>query len=52
MDEKAQEEFTSPMGRPAQPSEIASCAVFLACTDSSCVSGQTVHCNGGVVVNA
>lgn len=51
MDRKAQEEFTSPMGRPAQPSEIASCVVFLACMDSSCVSGQTVHCNGGVVVN-
>lgn len=40
------------MDEKAQPSEIASCAVFLACTDSSCVSGQTVHCNGGVVVNA
>ncbi|KAG8414057.1 hypothetical protein J3458_011710 [Metarhizium acridum] len=51
MDKKAQEEFTSPMGRPAQPSEIASCVVFLASMDSSCVSGQTLHCNGGVVVN-
>ncbi|KAH8128482.1 hypothetical protein FP744_10008632 [Trichoderma asperellum] len=51
MNEKAQKEFTSPMGRPAQPSEIASCVVFLASMDSSCVSGQTLHCNGGVVVN-
>ncbi|PNP54004.1 hypothetical protein THARTR1_05691 [Trichoderma harzianum] len=51
MNEKAQKEFTSPMGRPAQPSEIASCIVFLASMDSSCVSGQTLHCNGGVVVN-
>ncbi|TQS32325.1 hypothetical protein Golomagni_07361 [Golovinomyces magnicellulatus] len=51
MNDKAQKEFTSPMGRPAQPSEIASCAVFLASMDSSCVSGQTLHCNGGVVVN-
>ncbi|KHN96818.1 3-oxoacyl-(acyl-carrier-protein) reductase [Metarhizium album ARSEF 1941] len=51
MSEKAQKEFTSPMGRPAQPSEIASCVVFLASMDSSFVSGQTLHCNGGVVVN-
>lgn len=51
MNEKAQKEFTSPMGRPAQPSEIATCVVFLASSDSSCISGQTIHCNGGTVVN-
>ncbi|TQV91046.1 hypothetical protein V2A60_008142 [Cordyceps javanica] len=51
MNDKAQKNFTSPMGRPAQPSEIATCVVFLACMDSSCVSGQTIHCNGGTVVN-
>ncbi|QUC19075.1 uncharacterized protein UV8b_03316 [Ustilaginoidea virens] len=51
MSEKAQNEFTSPMGRPAEPSEIATCVVFLASLDSSCVSGQTIHCNGGEVVN-
>jgi NAD(P)-dependent dehydrogenase (short-subunit alcohol dehydrogenase family) len=51
MNDKAQEQFTSPMGRPAQPSEIAACAVFLASSDSSCISGQTIHCNGGTVVN-
>jgi len=51
MDEGAIEQFTSPMGRPAQPSEIATCVVFLASTDSSMISGQTIHCNGGVVVN-
>ncbi|KAF2809583.1 short-chain dehydrogenase/reductase-like protein SDR [Mytilinidion resinicola] len=51
MNEKAQKEFTSPMGRPAQPSEIATCFVFLASTDSSAISGQTIHANGGVVVN-
>ncbi|KAG6250868.1 hypothetical protein E4U23_001119 [Claviceps purpurea] len=51
MNEKAQKEFTSPMGRPAQPSEIATCVIFLASADSSCVSGQTIHCNGGTVVN-
>lgn len=51
MNDRAQKEFTSPMGRPAQPSEVATCVVFLACADSSCVSGQVIHCNGGVVVN-
>lgn len=51
MDETAQKNFTSPMGRPGQPSEIAACVVFLASTDSSQISGQTIHCNGGTVVN-
>lgn len=40
-----------PMGRPGQPSEIATCFVFLASTDSSYISGQSLHPNGGVVVN-
>jgi len=47
MDKDAQDSFTSPMGRPGQPSEIATCVVFLASSDSSMVSGQTIHCNGG-----
>ncbi|KAI5868332.1 NAD(P)-binding protein [Durotheca rogersii] len=47
----AQRDFTSPMGRPAQPSEVAACVVFLAAPASSAISGQTIHCNGGVVVN-
>ena len=51
MTKEAQEQFTSPMGRPSQPSEIATCVVFLAGPDSSSISGQTIHCNGGVVVN-
>ncbi|CAF3550464.1 unnamed protein product [Fusarium graminearum] len=49
MDDEAQKNFTAPMGRPAQPSEIATCIVFLASSDSSCVSGQTIHCNGGTI---
>ncbi|HET9843311.1 MAG TPA: SDR family oxidoreductase [Gammaproteobacteria bacterium] len=40
-----------PMGRPAQPAEIAPCYLFLACKDSSYMSGQMLHPNGGVVVN-
>jgi NAD(P)-dependent dehydrogenase (short-subunit alcohol dehydrogenase family) len=51
MNHEAQKQFTSPMGRPSQPSEIATCVVFLASTDSSSISGQTLHPNGGVVVN-
>jgi NAD(P)-dependent dehydrogenase (short-subunit alcohol dehydrogenase family) len=51
MTDEAQKSFTSPMGRPSQPSEIATCVVFLASKDSSSISGQTIHCNGGVVVN-
>ncbi|RYP71848.1 hypothetical protein DL771_004560 [Monosporascus sp. 5C6A] len=51
MTEDAQKQFTSPMGRAAQPSEIATCAVFLASADSSAISGQTIHCNGGSIVN-
>lgn len=51
MSEEAQKQFTSPMGRPAQPSEIATCVVFLASTDSTMLSGQVLHCNGGVIVN-
>jgi len=51
MDHDAQDSFTSPMGRPGQPSEIATCFVFLASQDSSLISGQSLHPNGGVIVN-
>lgn len=51
MDKDAQDQFTSPMGRPGQPSEMATCVVFLASADSSMISGQTLHPNGGVIVN-
>ncbi|ORY10844.1 hypothetical protein BCR34DRAFT_566084 [Clohesyomyces aquaticus] len=51
MTDDAIKQFTSPMGRPSQPSEIATCFVFLASTDSSSISGQTIHANGGVIVN-
>lgn len=51
MSHEAQDQFTSPMGRPGQPSEIATCFVFLASQDSSFMSGQCLHPNGGVIVN-
>ncbi|KFA80738.1 hypothetical protein S40288_10233 [Stachybotrys chartarum IBT 40288] len=41
----------TPMGRLGQPSEIATCFVFLASHDSSFMSGQTLHPNGGMMVN-
>jgi len=51
MPTEAQESFTSPMGRPGQPSEVATCFVFLASQDSSFISGQCLHPNGGTIVN-
>ena len=52
MNTSAQEQFSgTPMGRPGQPSEVATCFVFLASQDSSFISGQSLHPNGGVVVN-
>lgn len=41
----------TPMKRPGQPEEVANCYVFLASDDSSYISGQTLHPNGGEVVN-
>ncbi|WP_151086801.1 SDR family oxidoreductase [Hymenobacter baengnokdamensis] len=40
-----------PMGRAGQPSEVAPAYVFLASEDASYFSGQTLHPNGGSVVN-
>ncbi|PPS39597.1 SDR family oxidoreductase [Chroococcidiopsis sp. TS-821] len=40
-----------PMGRAGQPEEVASCYVFLAANDSSYISGQVLHPNGGTIVN-
>jgi len=52
MSEKAISQFTSPMGRPGQPSEVATCFVFLASPDSSFISGQSLHPNGGTIVGS
>ena len=37
----------TPMGRPGQPSEHAAVYVLLASDDSSYMTGQTIHINGG-----
>ncbi|MDT0675424.1 SDR family oxidoreductase [Autumnicola musiva] len=36
-----------PMGRAGQPSEVAPAYVFLASEDSSYITGQVIHINGG-----
>ena len=41
----------APLGRAGQPSELAPAYVYLASDDSSYVSGQVIHVNGGSVVN-
>jgi NAD(P)-dependent dehydrogenase (short-subunit alcohol dehydrogenase family) len=40
-----------PLGRPGEPAEIAPSYVFLASDDSSYMTGQILHPNGGEVVN-
>ena len=41
-----------PLGRAGEPAEVAPCFVFLASDDSSYMTGQVLHPNGGEVVNA
>ncbi|MFA5039246.1 MAG: SDR family oxidoreductase [Candidatus Omnitrophota bacterium] len=41
----------SPMGRAGHPEEVAASYVFLASRDSSYMSGQMLHPNGGTIVN-
>ena len=40
----------TPMGRAGQPSELGPIYVFLASLDSSYISGQVIHPNGGTMV--
>ncbi|MFC0473590.1 SDR family oxidoreductase [Halalkalibacter kiskunsagensis] len=41
----------TPMGRPGQPAELAPSYVYLASDDSSYVTGQVIHINGGEIIN-
>ncbi|WP_445458376.1 SDR family oxidoreductase [Flavobacterium sp. HNIBRBA15423] len=40
----------TPMGRAGQPSEVGPAYVFLACEDSSYITGQFIHINGGEII--
>ena len=50
---KAVSEFGSdtPMKRAGEPNEVATCFLFLASEDSSYMTGQVLHPNGGEIVN-
>ncbi|ASR49979.1 NAD(P)-dependent oxidoreductase [Paenibacillus kribbensis] len=52
-DAKTVSEFggAQPMKRPGQPEELAPAYVYLASDDSSYVSGQVIHINGGEIIN-
>ena len=52
-DEKSVGEFggNTPFGRPGQPAELGPAYVYLASSDSSYMSGQVLHINGGTPVN-
>ena len=41
----------TPLQRAGQPDEVAPCFVFLASEDSSYMTGQVLHPNGGEVIN-
>jgi NAD(P)-dependent dehydrogenase (short-subunit alcohol dehydrogenase family) len=41
----------TPMKRAGQPAEVAPCYVFLASQDSSYITGQVLHPNGGEIIN-
>lgn len=43
---------TTPMQRAGQPKELAPAYVFLASEDSSYMSGQMIHINGGSIINS
>lgn len=40
-----------PMKRPGEPAEVAPCYLFLASEDSSYITGQVLHPNGGEIIN-
>jgi NAD(P)-dependent dehydrogenase (short-subunit alcohol dehydrogenase family) len=40
-----------PLGRSGEPEEVAPAFIFLASDDASYITGQTIHVNGGRIVN-
>ena len=41
----------TPMKRAGEPNEVATCFLFLASEDSSYITGQVLHPNGGEIIN-
>lgn len=41
----------TPLGRVGQPVEVAPSYLFLACSDSTYMTGQVLHPNGGEIIN-
>jgi len=50
-DKVAQHGSDAPMKRAGEPVEVAPCYLFLACDDSSYITGQVLHPNGGEIIN-
>jgi NAD(P)-dependent dehydrogenase (short-subunit alcohol dehydrogenase family) len=50
---ESKEEFgkDQPMRRAGEPAEVAPCYLFLASSDSSYMTGQVLHPNGGEIIN-
>ncbi|MCY7328937.1 MAG: SDR family NAD(P)-dependent oxidoreductase [Saprospiraceae bacterium] len=46
----AKEGSDTPLGWAVQPEEVATCQVFLASDDASCITGQVMRPNGGEIV--
>ena len=40
-----------PLGRPGQPEDVASCALFLASDDARHITGETIDVNGGLYMD-
>jgi len=47
----AQHGSDAPMKRAGEPAEVAPCYLFLASNDSSYITGQVLHPNGGEIIN-
>ncbi|MBV4420002.1 SDR family oxidoreductase [Clostridium tyrobutyricum] len=43
---------TTPIGRPGQPVELSPAYVFLASPESSYITGETIHVNGGYFIGS
>jgi 3-oxoacyl-[acyl-carrier protein] reductase len=42
--------FIVPLNRKGNPQDIANLALFLASDESSFITGQLIHCDGGMIM--